>query len=473
MSYRYDAWGNLVDQGEDSPLQAGLRAMNPFTFVGSYGVLTDTETGLAQMGVRSYDPRLSRFISRDPAEFEPDASSYVYAGDNPLVLADPTGLWPSFIKKAGRKFKKAVTKVTKVARSVGRTAYSAAKKVGHYAWKYKYDIATTAAMFVPGVNVVAGAAKVVRVAQLAKKAYSASKVVRSSKKAYRAVKVSRAAKKYRSASNRVKKAVHKVKKKASSSVKRSYGRVRSTLSKSRACSFTGDTTVLMEDGSRKPIEDVRVGDRVIASDPETGEQAAKEVDHVWVHEDTVIDLVVDGETITTTEDHPFWNASDGQYQRADQLDEGEHVLGADGGLLTVSGLKMDTARSARAYNLSVEGLHTYHVGDRRILVHNKCWINGGSRKADTHVYQGFRNGKDVYAGITRNLERRQAQHGDRFDIAAVTTEPVTRRQARAIEQALIRSNPQYLNKINSISSRRRHYTEALAWGMSWLRRNGR
>ena len=260
LSYRYDAWGNLVDRGEDSPLQAGLRAVNPFTFVGTYGVLTDTETGLAQMGVRSYDPRLSRFISRDPAEFEPDASSYVYAADNPLVLMDPTGLWPSFFKKAARSFKKAVTKVTKVARSVGRTVYSAAKKVGHYAWKYKYDIAMTAAMFVPGVNVIAGAAKVVRVAQLAKKAYSASKAVRSTKKAYRAVKVSRAAKKYRSAATRVKKAVHTVKKKASYSVKRSYGRVKTILTRAKggrsgakSCSFTGDTTSSVRSQPRRSL----------------------------------------------------------------------------------------------------------------------------------------------------------------------------------------------------------------------------
>jgi hypothetical protein len=42
-----------------------------------------------------------------------------------------------------------------------------------------------------------------------------------------------------------------------------------------ACSFSGATTVLMADGTRKPIEDIKVGDRVVATDPETGEQAAK------------------------------------------------------------------------------------------------------------------------------------------------------------------------------------------------------
>ena len=68
----------------------------------------------------------------------------------------------------------------------------------------------------------------------------------------------------------------------------------------KACSFDGATVVLMADGTKKAIEDVEVGDKVTATDPETGEQEAKTVEHVWVHDDTVTDLVVDGEVITTT-----------------------------------------------------------------------------------------------------------------------------------------------------------------------------
>ncbi len=143
----------------------------------------------------------------------------------------------------------------------------------------------------------------------------------------------------------------------------------------RACSFAGATTVLMADGSRKPIEDVEVGDEVVATDPETGEQVAKRVEHVFVHEDTVIDLVVDGEVITTTEDHPFWSVTDQRFERADELAPGEKVLGADGRVITVSGLQLGTAREALAYNLSVQGIHTYHVGDDEILVHNSCFTS--------------------------------------------------------------------------------------------------
>ncbi|MGH2755947.1 MAG: polymorphic toxin-type HINT domain-containing protein, partial [Actinomycetota bacterium] len=140
----------------------------------------------------------------------------------------------------------------------------------------------------------------------------------------------------------------------------------------KTCSFAGATTVLMADGTRKRIEDVEVGDRVIATDPETGEQAAKAVEHVFVHDDTVIDLVVDGEVITTTEDHPFWSVTDQRFERADDLAGGEQVLGADGRVITVSGPELRSEREAPAYNLAVEGIHTYHVGTSEVLVHNEC-----------------------------------------------------------------------------------------------------
>ncbi|MCG5472983.1 hypothetical protein LADH09A_000866 [Micromonospora sp. LAH09] len=42
-------------------------------------------------------------------------------------------------------------------------------------------------------------------------------------------------------------------------------------------SFTPDTRVVMGDGSTKAIEDIALGDKVLASDPETGKTEAREV----------------------------------------------------------------------------------------------------------------------------------------------------------------------------------------------------
>jgi hypothetical protein len=140
----------------------------------------------------------------------------------------------------------------------------------------------------------------------------------------------------------------------------------------RACSFSGATVVFMADGSRKPIENIEVGDRVVATDPETGERVARRVTRVWVHDDTVLDLVVEGEVITTTEDHPFWSVTDQRFERADELEVGEIVLGDRGRQLAVLGLRPGTERTTLAYNLSIFGVHTYHVGQTALLVHNAC-----------------------------------------------------------------------------------------------------
>ncbi len=139
-----------------------------------------------------------------------------------------------------------------------------------------------------------------------------------------------------------------------------------------ACSFSGDTRVVMADGSTKPISEIEVGDEVLATDPETGEQGPREVTHVWVHEDTVVDLEVDGQIITTTEDHPFWDATAEQWQRADQLDQGDQLLTADRRSARVGGFIQGSERRTIAFNLTVEGIHTYHVTTTGLLVHNQC-----------------------------------------------------------------------------------------------------
>ncbi|AZI57856.1 hypothetical protein EH165_06520 [Nakamurella antarctica] len=143
-------------------------------------------------------------------------------------------------------------------------------------------------------------------------------------------------------------------------------------SRASYCSFAGETLVLMADGSKRPIKDIKVGDYVLATDPETDEQVAKEVTHLWVHQDLLTDLILDGEVITTTEDHPFWDVTDQRFERADQLDSGDKLETASGNVVSVS--RFDTNRShiGTAYNLTVQGIHTYHVGDSEILVHNTC-----------------------------------------------------------------------------------------------------
>lgn len=89
------------------------------------------------------------------------------------------------------------------------------------------------------------------------------------------------------------------------------------------------------------------------------------------------------------------------------------------------------------------------------------------------VYIGYRAGKPVYVGITNDLARRTCEHGARFDaFAKVTNAPVTRDQARAMEQVIMNQNPQFENVKNSIAPTRSWYEEAVQWAESILGQKG-
>lgn len=149
------------------------------------------------------------------------------------------------------------------------------------------------------------------------------------------------------------------------------------------CSFAGTTLVLMGDGTYQPIEEIQVGDYVQAEDPETGERGARQVTHLWVHHDTLVELSVGDDTVVTTEDHPFWNDTDHQWQRADQLDPGDRLLTAWGTTLAVNEIIDGTQHPGLAYNLTVDDIHTYYIqaDNQPTLVHNTCGTGGNAPEA--------------------------------------------------------------------------------------------
>lgn len=82
--YAYTPFGTLANKEENIP--------QPFKFVGQYGVMSESN-GFYYMRARHYDPKVRRFISEDPIGFEGgDLNLYAYAGNNPLMYIDPTGL---------------------------------------------------------------------------------------------------------------------------------------------------------------------------------------------------------------------------------------------------------------------------------------------------------------------------------------------------------------------------------------------
>lgn len=83
-TYKYDAWGNILEQDGNSG--------NPRTFTGHF---LDEETGLLYFGARYYDSSLGRFISQDPDMGDTTAPitlhRYLYANANPMRYVDLHG----------------------------------------------------------------------------------------------------------------------------------------------------------------------------------------------------------------------------------------------------------------------------------------------------------------------------------------------------------------------------------------------
>lgn len=86
---------NIVWQGEYLPFGEALSitgtVTNNLRFPGQY---YDAETGLHYNYYRDYKPEIGRYVTPDPIEFGGgDINFFVYAGNNPVNLVDPAGLF--------------------------------------------------------------------------------------------------------------------------------------------------------------------------------------------------------------------------------------------------------------------------------------------------------------------------------------------------------------------------------------------
>jgi hypothetical protein len=136
--------------------------------------------------------------------------------------------------------------------------------------------------------------------------------------------------------------------------------------------FTAGTKVLTDEGE-KNIEDIEVGDKVLAKDENNpdGELAYKEVTALHRNQrDDIIKLHVGEQVIETTDNHPFWVEGKG-WLLADELQAGDKLQKADGSNLTIDKVefvKLD--KPVTVYNFTVADYHTYYVTDLGIWVHN-------------------------------------------------------------------------------------------------------
>ncbi|MDG4770307.1 polymorphic toxin-type HINT domain-containing protein [Solwaraspora sp. WMMD792] len=158
----------------------------------------------------------------------------------------------------------------------------------------------------------------------------------------------------------------------------------------------------MADGSHKPIEDVEIGDRVVASDPETGETAVKAVTATieGTGDKDLVEITVavgdgqESQAITATDGHPFWVASQATWRDASTLRPGDELLAPDGSRLRVIDI-LAYQQPATVHNLTVADIHTYYVlaGNVPVLVHN-CTASPDDLRP-THPISGDSSSKKV------------------------------------------------------------------------------
>ncbi|MFE9137539.1 polymorphic toxin-type HINT domain-containing protein [Streptomyces sp. NPDC007355] len=142
-------------------------------------------------------------------------------------------------------------------------------------------------------------------------------------------------------------------------------------------SFPAGTSVLMGDGTTRPIEQVRIGDMVQATDPTTGVSGPRRVEttiHTPDDRDfttVALDAKDGGGTLTATGHHPFWAQNRGDWTAAADLKAGDTLRTPSGATARIAKVS-HWQKFQPAYDLTVSDVHSYYVLAKTtpVLVHN-------------------------------------------------------------------------------------------------------
>ncbi|WP_067969781.1 RHS repeat-associated core domain-containing protein [Nocardiopsis trehalosi] len=211
----------------------------------------------------------------------------------------------------------------------------------------------------------------------------------------------------------------------------------------RGCnSFVPGTDVVMADGTTADIEDIDLGEEVLATDPETGETGPQPVLATITGHGTknLVEITLDpdatrgddgrgddsgardaggtdtgGEdggpqhqdTITATDEHPFWVPDRREWVNAEDLHPGTWLRTSSGTWIQVASTQTRTAENQRVHNLTIAGPHTYYVsaGATPLLTHN-CVEAGG------FLYRGIPMGHPAYDDALQGRAVPRGGHSD-------------------------------------------------------------
>ncbi|MEU5992345.1 RHS repeat-associated core domain-containing protein [Spirillospora sp. NPDC047418] len=439
---RFTPFGSIRGMDEDA------------TWPGDKGFVGGTQdtTGLTHLGAREYDPDTGRFISVDPLMDLADPqqmNGYTYANNNPATHADPDGQCPPDICGAGiinvghgpattggcghdvctsspaetakavrsywkpRKTTIGATIINAPSEAAYRAAYLTAlieRSKGPYWWDQNLDLPSCTPGAVGAVN---GACSVGEIDILSRFGDLLCKIggfkcSHVSVRTYVTLGLAGFVPGQEGAGHV-----------GGAGGIRPKARKRSNLGD--CSSFVPGTDVLMADNTRKPIEDVKVGDRVLATDPETGETRAQPVVGTITSkgDKNLVQITVNaaapalgwmaGHTpepttatplvlkksksgmLIATDTHPFWVAGDiNAWVEAADLKPGMWLRTSAGTYVQVTATRHSTAHHQRVHNLTIASTHTYHVevGNASVLVHNTgCGVGGALKGWQSQRFQ--------------------------------------------------------------------------------------
>ena len=406
-AYGTDNTGTVVEHdkylpsGESWASERTTATPNPYGFNGKE---LDNQTGLYYYGARYYDPRTTLWQSADPLlgsylDGSPAGgvgnpatlNAYTYTNNNPVRLTDPDGKWVNI----------AVGAAIGAAISTGFEAYGQYKS-GEWNGRKLLGAAAGGAVSgaIAGATLGTGLLAEAAVAGGASVAEGAvTRAINGEPQTIGAAATDLAAgliglggakvgaKIVEAAKGVVTKAASATAAKAEqTAVKAEAEAVEQSAAKTKttpcANSFAGDTLVLRGDGSKARIEDLKPGDKVMATDPATGQTSARQV--LFTHENvdtdltdlTVTDAAGHTQVIHTTPHHPFWDESRQAWVDAGDLRPGEHLYASGGSVLTVTATRAFTT-TRLMFNLTVGTVHTFYVlaGSTPVLVHNTSCRN--------------------------------------------------------------------------------------------------
>ena len=139
----------------------------------------------------------------------------------------------------------------------------------------------------------------------------------------------------------------------------------------------------MTSGDFKPIEQVQPQDRVLSRDQHGQTIAYQPVEETYRRTSYYLRHLtfesVNGDahhtqTLQTTDEHPFWNATTGTFTHAGKLKVGDRVTGPDGQLQVLAKTeRTEHPEGVPVFNFRVADYHTYYAaapGGTPVLVHN-------------------------------------------------------------------------------------------------------